>query len=332
MARPPVPPGASLPWRVPTAPSSARVDPDRDDGPRWRTLPDGRRWHACHGPIDLVIEVDGTPAERAAAARAARAALAPLLVALAGELPELRRVPDERPCRLRGAVAVRMLAAVTPHHASGLTPMAAVAGAVADHVLGAMLGAATLRRAYVNNGGDIALRLASGESFRLGLCADPDGGRRGGVVEFGSDSGIGGVATSGWRGRSHSLGIADAVTVLAPCAAVADAAATAIANAVDLPGSRAVERVAARELDPDSDLGDRLVTTNVAVLDERARERALAAGVARARDCLARGLILGARLELQSSAVALGGARFTLAGDPHEIGSRSRPAIGEALW
>ena len=38
-----------------------------------------------------------------------------------------------------------------------------------------------------------------------------------------------GVATSGWRGRSHSLGIADSVTVLAATAAMADAAATVIA-------------------------------------------------------------------------------------------------------
>ena len=75
-----------------------------------------------------------------------------------------------------------------------------------------------------------------------------------------------GIATSGWRGRSFSLGIADAVTVLADRAAMADAAATIIANAVDLPGHPGVVRVPARDLAPDSDLGDRLVTQGVGEL------------------------------------------------------------------
>src|SRR5260370_29537491 len=75
-----------------------------------------------------------------------------------------------------------------------------------------------------------------------------------------------GIATSGWRGRSFSLGIADAVTVLAAQAAAADAAATIIANAVDLPGHPAIVRVPARELAPDSDLGDMPVTQGVGEL------------------------------------------------------------------
>ncbi len=90
--------------------------------------------------------------------------------------------------------------------------------------------------------------------------------------------GIRGIATSGWRGRSHSLGIADAVTVLAATASAADAAATIIANAVDLPGHPAIARRPARALSPDSDLGTRLVTVGVGALpaaeiDRRARRR-----------------------------------------------------------
>ena len=72
-----------------------------------------------------------------------------------------------------------------------------------------------------------------------------------------------GVATSGRHGRSFSLGIADAVTVLARTASQADAAATIIANAVDLPGHPAVRRMPANELQPDSDLGARPVTRDV---------------------------------------------------------------------
>ena len=54
-----------------------------------------------------------------------------------------------------------MHAAVAPFaEESFITPMAAVAGAVADEILQAMRRAAPLARAYVNNGGDIALHLA----------------------------------------------------------------------------------------------------------------------------------------------------------------------------
>ena len=93
-----------------------------------------------------------------------------------------------------------------------------------------------------------------------------------------------GVATSGWQGRSHSLGIADAVTVLARCAAVADAAATLIANAVDVdhPGIR---REPARVLDEDSDLGDRPVTVAVPALDPETIDAALDAGAHDAAAC-----------------------------------------------
>ena len=70
---------------------------------------------------------------------------------------------------VRGPVAKRMVAAVWPHRAVFVTPMAAVAGAVADEVLEAMLAGRSLRKAYVNDGGDIALWLGAGESFRAGV-------------------------------------------------------------------------------------------------------------------------------------------------------------------
>src|SRR5690606_38926436 len=100
-----------------------------------------------------------------------------------------------------------------------------------------------------------------------------------------------GVATSGWRGRSFSLGIADAVTVLARTGAEADAAATLVANAVDLPGHVAVTRRPARDLAPDSDLGDRPVTTGVGPLSPGEIGAALARGLAVAEGFRRRGLI-----------------------------------------
>jgi ApbE superfamily uncharacterized protein (UPF0280 family) len=108
------------------------------------------------------------------------------------------------------------------------------------------------------------------------------------------------VATSGWRGRSFSLGIADAVTVLARDGAAADAAATLIANAVDLPGHTAIVRRPARELTPDSDLGDRPVTVAVARLDPAEAAAALESGHAVAEAFRSRGWIVAAALFLQN--------------------------------
>ena len=157
-----------------------------------------------------------------------------------------------------------MMAAVLPYASEFfITPMAAVAGAVADEILAAMLSSAQLSRAYVNNGGDIAMHLAPGEKFVVGLVEGPDHPSLFGTATLHACDPVRGIATSGWRGRSFSLGIADAVTVLADRAAAADAAATIIANAVDLPGHPAIIRVPARELAPDSDLGIRPVTQAV---------------------------------------------------------------------
>ena len=93
-----------------------------------------------------------------------------------------------------------------------------------------------LARAYVNNGGDIALHLGPGETFSIGMVDRPDRPSLIGRAAIGAADHVRGVATSGWRGRSFSLGVADAVTVLAASAALADAAATLIANAVDHSG------------------------------------------------------------------------------------------------
>jgi hypothetical protein len=210
--------------------------------------------------------------------------------------------------------------------------MAAVAGAVADEILAAMLAGAAaeegargrergplthapLSRAYANNGGDIALHLAPGERFAIGLVDRPDRPSLDATALFArtqisADDGIGGIATSGWRGRSFSLGIADAVTVLAATAAAADAAATIVANAVDLPGHPAIVRAPARDLQPDSDLGDRRVTRGVGALTAGEIDAALAAGVAVAEDLCRRGLIAGAALHL-AGATRVVGARLT---------------------
>lgn len=276
--------------------------------PQIALLPD-RRLHLQDGPIDLIIGADGVEADIRAAYRAATERFTGLLDELCLELPELRRAADPDRSALTGVVARRMHAAVAPFaREMFITPMAAVAGAVAEEILGAMLGAASLTRAYVNNGGDIALHLQDAATFSVGLMDRPD---RAGVMRMmalRADDAIGGVATSGRHGRSFSLGIADAVTVLARSAAKADAAATVIANAVDLPDHPAVLRRPACELQPDSDLGHRRVTCEVGALCDHEIAAALAAGERCAQALLSQGLIEGAVLQM-SGDIRVVGAR-----------------------
>jgi ApbE superfamily uncharacterized protein (UPF0280 family) len=275
--------------------------------PQAALLSDGKRLHLQDGPIDLIVEGHGSEVNVRAAYRAAAQRFTGLLDELCEELAELRKAADPARCTLNGIVARRMHAAVAPFAADCfITPMAAVAGAVAEEILGAMLGVAQLTRAYVNNGGDIALHLADRERFTVGLMDRPDSHGLLRTMNIHADDLIRGIATSGRHGRSFSLGIADAVTVLARTASQADAAATIIANAVDLPGHPAIIRCPAHELQPDSDLGARLITRGVGELSEYEIDDALEAGSACARKLLAAGLIEGAALRLLGETVVVG--------------------------
>jgi uncharacterized protein len=272
--------------------------------PQISYLADGRRLHLQDGPIDLIVEARGGATDVRAAYDAAARRFEGLLDELCGELPLLRAAADPSRCALRGNVARRMHEAVAPFASDCfITPMAAVAGAVAEEILGAMVQNARLDRAYVNNGGDIALHLAQREHFTVGLAERPDarGVMRTMVID--ADDPTRGVATSGRHGRSFSLGIADAVTVLARTASKADAAATIIANAVDLPGHPAIVRCPAQDLQPDSDLGARPVTRGVGELSCDEIGDALEAGADRARKLLAAGLIEGAALRLHGEMI-----------------------------
>ena len=255
-------------------------------GPQAALLPDGRRLHLHHGPIDLIVEVIGAP--RAAAYARAVDRFDTLLTGLVEELPALRRPLENY--AFTDPVARRMARAVRPFAGTFVTPMAAVAGAVADEVLAALVADAAIPKAYVNNGGDIAFHLEPGQAV---TSLSPSGD-----IRITAESPSRGLATSGWRGRSHSLGIADAVTVAAQTAAVADVAATLIANAVDLPGHPSIHRVPATDLNPDSDLEARLVTTHVGPLTVAEVQTALSRGLSVAKSFVARDLIHEAVLGL----------------------------------
>ncbi len=272
-----------------------------------RLLPDGRRLYLHDGPIDIVLEAFGAAREIETAYRAATQRFVTVLDELCEELPALRTPAVPGAPKLASPVANRMAAAVAPYAARWfITPMAAVAGAVAEEILSAMTSAAKLERAYVNDGGDIALHLEQGH-FIAGMVDNPIGGSLFGSAVLEAAQPARGIATSGWRGRSFSLGIADAVTVLADRAAMADAAATIIANAVDLPGHSQVRRIPAQDLAPDSDLGRRLVTQAVGPLTSSEVARALDAGEIIASELLSQGLIRAAALHLQGETRMVGG-------------------------
>lgn len=300
--------------------------------PRCAVLPDGRL-HFSHGPIDLVIQADGALDAVNAAHAAAWARFASVLPELVAELP-LLRAPVANACPLRGAVAQRMWDACFPFRSGFITPMAAVAGAVAQEIIACYRDPRILRAA-VNNGGDIAIHLSADASYRIGICTDLDAATRaaqhgaldadGGML-IDAASPVRGVATSGWRGRSFSLGIADSVTVLADTAAGADAAATVIANAVDADDARIVRRPANAVKD-DSDLGDLPVTVEVPALDTAIVLRALQRGHARARELQDDGLIRAAVLACQGQVLQLGEVRAAACAPPLRQGTDVRPAL-----
>lgn len=274
-------------------------------GPVAAMLPGGRL-HLQHGPIDLVIGVSGAANS---AYRAATARFRTVLEELVTELTILRQPvgPD-----LRGSVAKRMRAATQPHvQRAFITPMAAVAGSVADEVLAAMRGAEGLNTAYVNNGGDIALWLAPGQTTWAGVAGLDGAGLA--TIELRAEDGIGGIATSGRGGRSLSLGIADSATVLAANAADADAAATLIANAIDLPGHPHITRQPASEIESDSDLGDRLVVVACGTLRDSEIDTALARGQRVAAGMVDRRLIRAAFLRLMGRTIEIGTRKLEFA-------------------
>ncbi len=268
------------------------------EDPSGRFLPDGKRFQLRQGPIDLIIEAFGAQDQIARAYENAEARFQTILKNLAKELGYLRtdlRYLNGSP---KDPVAQRMVEACNGHRDNFVTPMAAVAGAVADEILDTMIGSADLTKAYVNNGGDIAFYLSRGSKLNAGIVGSLELPKINATCEFLYDFSARGIATSGWRGRSYSLGIADSVTVLAKNAASADVAATLIANNVNVEHAEIV-RTPACELNPDHDLKDRLVTRRVPKLERVLICKALDRGQTVAKSMLEAGLIEGSFLYLQ---------------------------------
>ncbi len=275
------------------------------DPPQSAMLADGKRLHLSQGPIDLIIESFGAPEDVERSYWKAEARFSEILTKLVAELSNLRKELLEPRWHPLGDVASRMVEACWPHRKNFVTPMAAVAGAVADYLLFSIVEDSRLTKAYVNNGGDIAFFLTEGERLTTGIVGSLDLPSVNAVCDLRFELPVRGIATSGWRGRSHSLGIADSVTVLAKDAASADVAATLIANSVNIehPGIR---REPADYLHPDSDLGSRLVTTSVPKLDNESVIEALRKGQHVADGMRKSGLLVGAALTLQGRILTVG--------------------------
>jgi uncharacterized protein len=277
-----------------------------------RDLLEGRqRWHFQHGPIDLIIGLEGAVTVLDLCIELAWQRFREVLEELVSELVLLKTSVSISPddcssgshTSLNGRVAQRMFQSCAPYgRVDGVfvTPMAAVAGCVAQEIL-SYLQASGIQKAWVNNGGDIAWYAPAQVqvAFSVGVPALPQVGT---ILLLPEDK-CWGVATSGWRGRSQSLGIADSVTVIAQEAGQADVAATLIANEVSLKELATehcqVIQKPARQVKDQSDLGDRLVTVSVGPLSLAEIKVALDSGERYAQTLLSRDWIRGAVLCLK---------------------------------
>ena len=115
--------------------------------------------------------------------------------------------------------------------AANVGPMAAVAGALADLAVEEMIKSGA-KIAVVEDGGEISVR--SSEKLDVMIYAGESSlSKRLGLRILPEDCPLGLATSSGTVGHALSLGFADAATVVAENAALADAAATAVCNAVD---------------------------------------------------------------------------------------------------
>ncbi len=272
-------------------------------------LSDGRL-HLQHGPIDLIIEANGDAKDISIAYDAMAKRFETVLDELVLELASLREEVSSVD-NAKSPIARRMIIAAGKFNDEFVTPMAAVAGSVADEILEIGWNVISLSKLYINNGGDIAFRISPGHELTVGVAKSVTSSALLGRLHFSANSNVRGVATSGFGGRSRTFGIADAVTVVSSCAADADVAATLIANHVSLGSHPQVSAVAANLIDESSDLGGRLVTTAVGVLTNYEIKSALDKGEHRANELFAKQLISGAFLALRGSVRSVGEFSYT---------------------
>ena len=252
-----------------------------------------RAWKGNEPQIDLVREA------------AAKSFL--YLERVAGFRSELSRPFSDIKEQPQDDLAKEMFYSVAIIGDDDLTPMAAVAGTIADAVAN-WLFEQGVTKVIVDNGGDIAVRLAEGESVTVGVRPRVTSRHISHVITLDSGRSAWGVTTSGMGGRSLTRGIASAVTVLSTKASVADAAATAIANACFVKDDRIIQ-LPAEKIDPTSDLKDIPVTTEVGPLSSEKILAAINSARQKADDFSQKGIIDGAFIALGSVYEMTGGMK-----------------------
>ena len=243
-----------------------------------------------HGPTNIVIEALGI--DKSLAYLNAKNYFETLLEELVLDLTLLKKeVVLNR--KFNNKISQSMQDATERFIPSFITPMAAVAGSIADNILKVLINDTHLEKAYVNNGGDISFYLNENQTMKGSLAAIPNM-----ITEIKHKNSSRGIATSGWRGKSFSRGIADSVTVLANNAAIADAAATMIGNAVDIYDHPNIKKKPANFIYEDSDLNNLLVTVEVGKLTKIEIKKALKNGYQTAIEYVQKDLINTALIQL----------------------------------
>ena len=243
-----------------------------------------------HGPINIVLEAFGD--DKKLAYWNAKKYFETLLDQLVLDLALLKKeVVFNR--KFNNKISQSMQDATERFTPSFITPMAAVAGSIADNILRVVVNGTNLEKAYVNNGGDVSFYLNENQTMKSSLSAIPNM-----VAEIKYKDKSRGIATSGWRGKSFSRGIADSVTVLADNAAVADAAATMIGNSVDIYNHPKIKKKPANKIYEDSDLNDLLITVQVGNLTKVEIKEALKNGYQTALQYVQEDLINTALIQL----------------------------------
>ena len=216
------------------------------------------------------------------------------------EIDNLKRPTSENK-KFKSEIANRMFNSTKLFLPDFITPMASVAGAISESILLKVLEKYSVNKIYINNGGDISLYVSESEKFNFSI-----GGETSYIFEYANLNGIGGIATSGWKGRSFSSGIADSVTVIAEKASIADAAATIICNKIDLKNSNKIIKKKANDFYENTDLDDRLITVSVENLTEQEIEKAISKGKITSEYFIAKNIIKSVIINLQNNILIIG--------------------------
>ena len=255
-------------------------------------LPGGRAVLAENGPLRMVIQAWQGPDPRLELAMEAAKYAFDCLKRVAGQLAVLKRRPADIIELPSEPISRVMIASVRAIGDADLTPMAAVAGSLADAVADWLFGLG-LSRVIVDNGGDIAIRLAEGETIRVGLRPEIQHQQMSHVLTLDGRHSSWGVCTSGLGGRSFTCGFASAVTAIARSSSLADAAATSVANACFVDGADVLQ-VPAEKLDPNTDIPGLLVTVKLGRLSPGQTAEALSKALKKAEQLTQKGVIWGA--------------------------------------